>query len=136
MASIERALRRMIAELAEMPAQERDAVLEQLTDIQSEKVRTLLAEYEGASQAPTSTPIDRQGLPQNLSPWLLELLDAGKVADGALDLRRPTQHAVDVLKACAAELTTAPRAGDGTKPPRWHALSRHLPTARRKAGAR
>ncbi|MFT4025401.1 MAG: hypothetical protein QM676_01170 [Novosphingobium sp.] len=114
MADPDRALRRMVAELAEMPAAAGKAVLDRLTETQRDRVRALLDEYHGEKPAQAPAVLDRQGVPAGLSPWLLELLGlaAADPAEGP-GARSVTPSAIAALKACAAELGTAANAAAG-----------------------
>lgn len=137
MASGARALRKMIAELAEMPAQECAAVLSQLGEVQGERVRALLDDYRGrspSSQAP-SLPIDRRGLPPGLSPWLVELLgDNDATTERGVD-KPLTPDTLDTLRTCAAEFTTSPGSAAKRKGI-WQTVADRVPLRYRAAGIR
>jgi hypothetical protein len=135
-ANSERTLRKMVAELAEMPVQAREAVLGQLGDAQRERVHTLLDEYRGPDLSPPvpASPIDPRELPAGLSPWLVDLLGddnaAGRSNDAPL-----TPHTSDALRACAAELTTV----SGNPPMRkgiWQAVTVRLSAGLSSVAAR
>lgn len=137
MASGERILRKMVAQLAEMPVQARAAVLNQLGDGQRERVQFLLDEYRSPDlqPRPPAPPIDPRGLPSGLSPWLVELLGKDDGAADRGDSGRLTLDTLDALKACAAELTPAsdsPAKSKGI----WQAIAGRLPVHRARRAAR
>lgn len=114
MARPDRALRRQVALLQELDESDRIGVLELLGEAERDAVLTLLA---GGTIAPAQEqipPADALVLPQGLSPWLRERLGQ---ADGAsAESFAVTQHSLEQLRACVAELVP--------QPPRqraWHA---------------
>lgn len=137
MANTERALRRMIAELAEMPAHACRTVLNQLDEAQSDRVRELLAEYRGQGEPVAGADLEAQDLPQDLSPWLAELLGASATDANALQDDRPlTRSTKDALRACAAELGSNSGRSAEPQPSFWQVVAKRLPFPGRKAGMR
>lgn len=130
----ERALRKMVAELAEMPAQTCATVLSQLDEAQGERVRALLDEYRGLGPSPLAPPppIDRRGLPPGLSPWLAELLGGNDAVPERSDAAPLPLDTLEALRSCAAELTAAP-AGEGKHKGIWHAIAERIPVRRGSA---
>jgi hypothetical protein len=128
----DRALRKMIAELAEMPAQSCSAVLSKLDEAQRDRVGALLDEYRGDAP-PAPVAIDARGLPPGLSPWLVELLgDAvGGAARSDAEVLTPATFAA--LRACAAELTKVPASPVRTKG-MWRAIADRVLSLRSAAG--
>lgn len=136
MASSERTLRKMVAELAEMPAQAREAVLSQLGDAQRERVHALLDEYRGPDPSPRTPALSiaRHELPSGLSPWLVELLGSDDAA-GRSDDASLTSDTLDALRECAAELTTV-SGGPPTRKGIWQAITGRLPARLSSAAVR
>ena len=137
MANTERALRKMIAELAEMPACTCRTVLNQLDEAQSDRVQALLDEYRGQNEPVVAVAFEVQDLPPDLSPWLAELLGASATDANALQDDRPlTRSTKDALRACAAELGSSPGRSAEHRPSGWRAITKRLPFPGRKAGRR
>ncbi len=142
----DRALRRLVAELATVSAEDVEDILSQLKEPDAREVRTLLASYlaaDGDSPGPVS-PEPGPPLPiriDGLSPWLSARL--GSASDSTTPRRRSgarpsldpygrdaglafsmTPVALDALRSCAAalqlELGPAPAA---TPPPPQGALA-------------
>ena len=102
-ASPDRALRRLVAQLARAGDEDIRAVLAELPPRQREAVRGLLASHAGLPRPASVTPIvagmaDLEGV----SPWLVERL-AGGVAGSAM-----TETARAALQASAATLQRRP----------------------------
>ena len=137
MANAERALRKMIAELAEMPAHARRTVLNQLDEAQSDRVRELLDEYRGQDKRVAAADLEVQDLPQDLSPWLAALLGASATDANALQDDSPvTRSTKDALRACAAELGSGSGRSAEPQPSFWQAVAKRLPFPGRKVGMR
>lgn len=105
MAKPERALRRMVARLAELSPPDREAVLDTLDDTQRSRVSAVLGDMQRAGPKPATRipPAAAAGL----SPWLLER--AGFSIEGhspAPALGMVTPHAQDALRSCMAETET------------------------------
>jgi hypothetical protein len=83
-ASSERALRRLVAELAEAAPEDVEAVLEGLQPDQRAQVRSLLMSYSGEPPADQPAPARRKVETEDLrlSPWLRARLRASDAGEG------------------------------------------------------
>jgi hypothetical protein len=120
----DRAVRRLVADLAATRPEDIEAILDELDDGQRSRVRTLLGEYLGAHQAPAAgMPVERPRpvVIEGLSPWLAARLERAQPAGVAPPRRRPgrprdqfgrdmgltfdmTPGALETLHACAAAI--------------------------------
>ena len=90
----DRALRRVVIDLAVLPENERVAILDMLEPSQRRRVMALLLEYAGTPQEveqSSSVQIDTTGL----SPWLADRVRTGNAM---------TTQAGALLRQCASEL--------------------------------
>lgn len=116
-AAPDRALRKLVAELAQAEADDVAAILQELDGASQRKVKALLLDYAGGpAEAPESRPLDRP-VPrlEGFSPWLADRL-SGRAAAQSLGFpaarakRAPTEDfnmtpaAVEALRTCAGEL--------------------------------
>ncbi|HZZ34905.1 MAG TPA: hypothetical protein VFE03_04210 [Caulobacteraceae bacterium] len=78
----DRALRRIVAELATLEESDREAVLEDLDHGRRRAIRALLDEYAGEPAAAAMVDKARPSIPEGLSPWLAIRIDAPTVERG------------------------------------------------------
>jgi hypothetical protein len=114
----ERALRRLVADLARAPAEDIEAVLADLEPVHRARVQALIVDYLGGSPKPTAQPAALRGRDYSkvagLSPWLAERLGAAEPARRSGLLHRKaaaeapsaafamTPAAQQALRQCAA----------------------------------
>lgn len=101
----DRALRRLVVELAALHAEDVRAVLAELDPAQRPKVEALLQEFSDFGFAEKLVPAPDNGVAidsARLSPWLVGRCNG---SDAAM-----TAHSRAVLLACAGRLYPAPRA--------------------------
>lgn len=100
----ERALRRLVAELATTRSSDIEAVLDILDEAGRARVRSLLAELAGTSpEASVATEIE------GLSPWLAERLALSEPTSGTGHGATVTDVTRHALRAAAAELPRVAR---------------------------
>jgi hypothetical protein len=106
----DRALRRVIADLAALAPEDAGAILVTLEPVQREKIESLLREYASYFDGtPNPPPADRSDYdPSRLSPWLVQRLEGA----AAFEM---TAHARQALRDCAARLYPTPAAA-ATRP--------------------
>lgn len=113
----DRALRRVVIDLAILPELEQMAILDMLEPAQRRRVSALLLEYAGAPQEmekSSSVRIDTAGL----SPWLADRVRSGDAM---------TTQACALLRQCASELLPVV---SGSTPSRTGVLGRLGATVR------
>jgi len=95
-------LRRLVAELAECPRDDIDAILANLSPAARQRIENLLEEYYRTANEPVvernTMAMDFDSL--HLSPWLIERLSANDVSAQW----KMTTHARNALRSCASEL--------------------------------
>jgi hypothetical protein len=133
--SRDRALRRLVSELAAASPDDVEAVLDRLESRHRETVRSLVAELVGAV-APAAAPAhDAEALAAarrlGLSPWLVARLSGAAAAPDAHADVTPAARAA--LRAVVAELEPAP--AEAPAAPRPNAWWRDLWASARPAGA-
>jgi len=102
----DRALRRLIAELALRPSDDVAAVLEKLAPAERQRAERLLAEFHGrtpSAAAPAAPETAREVEVGLLSPWLRARLEA-KDNGGATADFKVTPRALQALRAAADSL--------------------------------
>jgi hypothetical protein len=118
-ADSERALRRMVVKLREMPPVHFDAVIDTLTPQQRARVVDLLQQLEGESvesqlRAEVRAPHEPLAVPPELSAWLVARINGNPTAgEEVSDVFEMTEHATRVLRECAAELAPRPKRSHG-----------------------
>jgi hypothetical protein len=121
----DRALRRLVAELARAHPDDVAAVLAELEPTPRERVQALIGAYLG--QAPPEQVVETlepqaaeaaDALGLGLSPWLARRVRGEEAPDGgrSADASRMTQTAQSALRAAAEELAPA-HAASGPLPP-------------------
>lgn len=93
----DQALRRMVADLADMRPSDIEAILADLEPNQQDRVRVLMAQLRGRAPVEQAQIADEIWNPV-LAPWLLERL-AETPDDGALSLRSPRAAMTDGARA-------------------------------------
>jgi hypothetical protein len=115
----DRSLRLMVARLGKMRADDMDAVLDQLDEVQKSRILSLLGEFEGDEgvKGNDETPIlfDEIVIPDRISPWLAARVNGrADSGDETTDQFTLTPHAQAALRRCAAamvpEVISKPRA--------------------------
>ena len=90
----DRALRRLIADLADLPAKDQASILDMLEPAQRGRITVLMREYSGTSADAASSVLMRPDT-SALSPWLAHRVQAGE------DM---TDEAAALLRECAEAL--------------------------------
>lgn len=103
-----RALRRQIARLEELPEEDRLAILDQL-DVRERQLVLGIIE-QGSVTAPAADRVlagpDAAALPEGLSPWLRAMIEAPESSPKGG--RGTTAHCRDALARIAAEVAPSP----------------------------
>ncbi len=109
----ERTLRRLVAKLAELQAEDADAILAELESDQRRTVERLLADYQTPPTRPDTTATVAAGIEiDDLSPWLAARLGGPAASAGASGMTLKTlttlrEAATAMLKS--GEARPAPR---------------------------
>ena len=108
----DRGLRRAVAQLQDMEAEDFDAVIGSLDAGQRKRVLSLLDQMRGALMEPVALPgvgaMDRICLPADLSPWLVARINGGQEDTPGAERFTMTEHAHQALRGCAASLLPQP----------------------------
>lgn len=107
-ASMERQLRRLVTELADMSEEDVAAILAELTEERRRMVSDLLRIYAGARRGGATKATRAVGIDMSrLSPWLVERLDIGRSTECAM-----TAHGREILRDCSRRLFASERVPD------------------------
>lgn len=149
-AGSERALRRLVTDLARAAPEDVEAILGQLDGPRRQRVRALLSSYLAGDEPPpvrAPPPVREPPGPAGVSPWLAARLDpaASAHAGRAQGVRRKvdrygrdlglefsmTAHALEALRASAAEAAPGPGSEPAaTAPAPWLARVREAVSRR------
>lgn len=110
---VDRELRRHILKLRSFAAEDFDAIIDSLDDIQRGNVLDMLAEFDGVAETGMSEepklPMEPVILPAELSPWLVARVNGqGDSGEETADPFTISPHAQKALRRCAAAMVPQP----------------------------